>query len=123
MRDDSSTETGAASGRRCRARIKTAHGDPETAQLLARALSPDNTAEMETHTEGTSVVTTIERETPGGLASNADDYLVNLRTGTRLLPGDGQSTGQNQNIDTDRATTNRDTSDTPSGGGDADNRQ
>ncbi|WP_126663337.1 KEOPS complex subunit Pcc1 [Haloterrigena salifodinae] len=66
-----------------RATIRTRHDDPE---LVARALRPDNTDEMETvverdgnesETEG-AVVTHIERETTGGLHSNVDDYAVNL---------------------------------------------
>ncbi|WP_049923035.1 KEOPS complex subunit Pcc1 [Halopiger djelfimassiliensis] len=63
-------------GRR-RATIRTTHDDPE---LVARALCPDNTAEMETDVaeDETAVVTRIERETTGGLHSTVDDYVVNL---------------------------------------------
>ncbi|WP_440765535.1 KEOPS complex subunit Pcc1 [Natronorubrum sp. DTA7] len=58
-----------------RATIRTTHDDPE---LVARALRPDNTDEMETEVENGAVVTRIERETTGGLHSNVDDYVVNL---------------------------------------------
>ncbi|WP_436343081.1 KEOPS complex subunit Pcc1 [Natronorubrum sp. FCH18a] len=74
-----------------RATIRTTHDDPE---LVARALRPDNTDEMETSVEkgadpasdrtqsdgddAGAVVTRIERETTGGLHSNVDDYVVNL---------------------------------------------
>ena len=58
-----------------RATIRTSHDDPE---LVARAVAPDNTDEMETTVEGDAVVTRIERETTGGLHSNVDDYVVNL---------------------------------------------
>ncbi|EMA36827.1 KEOPS complex subunit Pcc1 [Halobiforma nitratireducens] len=70
-----------------RATIRTDHDDPE---LLARALEPDNTAEMETtvavddgetetSADGTpTLVTRIERETTSGLQSTVDDYVVNL---------------------------------------------
>ncbi|AGB36697.1 KEOPS complex subunit Pcc1 [Natronococcus occultus] len=58
-----------------RATIRTTHDDPE---LIARALAPDNTDEMETTTEADAVVTRIERETTAGLHSTVDDYAVNL---------------------------------------------
>ncbi|MXV62340.1 KEOPS complex Pcc1-like subunit [Natronorubrum sp. JWXQ-INN-674] len=58
-----------------RATIRTTHDDPE---LVARALCPDNTDEMETVVDGDAVVTRIDRETTGGLHSNVDDYVVNL---------------------------------------------
>ncbi|SDQ41670.1 KEOPS complex subunit Pcc1 [Natronobacterium texcoconense] len=60
-----------------RATIRTEHGD---AELVARALEPDNTDEMETtvDAESSAVVTRIERETTSGLQSTVDDYVVNL---------------------------------------------
>lgn len=76
---------------RRRARIETTHGDVETAARIARAVSPDNTPEMETVAREEAVVTTIERETTGGLQSNVDDYVVNLRTAAQLLAQDGES--------------------------------
>ncbi|SFB92103.1 hypothetical protein SAMN05444422_10342 [Halobiforma haloterrestris] len=59
-----------------RATIRTDHDDPD---LLARALEPDNTAEMETTVEDDgTLVTRIERETTSGLHSTVDDYVINL---------------------------------------------
>ncbi|MFC4436985.1 MULTISPECIES: KEOPS complex subunit Pcc1 [Natrialbaceae] len=73
-----------------RATIRTTHDDPE---LIARAIAPDNTDEMETTIDGgegdcpssdrtqsddDAVVTRIERETTSGLHSTVDDYVVNL---------------------------------------------
>ncbi|RQG91919.1 KEOPS complex subunit Pcc1 [Natrarchaeobius chitinivorans] len=64
-----------------RATIRTACDDPD---LLARALCPDNTDEMETSVERENrqadgrIVTRIERETTTGLHSTVDDYVVNL---------------------------------------------
>lgn len=59
-----------------RATIRTTHDEPA---LVARALRPDNTDEMETTvTDDGAVVTRIQRETTGGLHSNVDDYVVNL---------------------------------------------
>ncbi|MFP8956182.1 KEOPS complex subunit Pcc1 [Natrialbaceae archaeon A-CW3] len=64
-----------------RATIRT-HHDVEPSVVVA-AITPDNTDEMDTRLEeadGTAepVVTTIERETTGGLHSTVDDYVVNL---------------------------------------------
>lgn len=110
-----------------RARIETAHGDPETARRLARALRPDNTAEMETAVEGSRLVTTIARDTTGSLQSTVDDYVVNLQTGARVATSEestersgassrepdrsGEQDG-NHNTDTHRDTSDTDTTDT-----------
>ena len=48
------------------------------AEAVAAALAPDNTSEMATRVEDGEIVTTIERETTGGLRSTVDDYVVNL---------------------------------------------
>ncbi|WP_121742594.1 KEOPS complex subunit Pcc1 [Natronorubrum halophilum] len=60
-----------------RATIRTEHDDPA---LVARALRPDNTDEMETVVadDGDAVVTRIDRDSTGGLHSTVDDYVVNL---------------------------------------------
>jgi hypothetical protein len=81
-----------------RARIRTDHGDAATARAIAAAVRPDNTTEMETRTDGSTVETTIERDTTGGLHSNADDYVVNLHVAAQLAyrPAD---------TDTDASTT------------------
>ncbi|MFT4944971.1 MAG: hypothetical protein ACI9K3_000909 [Halovenus sp.] len=108
---DSETEEDSTAGV-CRAHIETTHNDHETARLLARALRPDNTAEMDTCVVGDRLVTTIERETTGGLGSNADDYIVNLGTGMQVATGERETdTAGDHNTDTDRDTTSRDTSD------------
>jgi len=65
-----------------RACIRTTHDDPE---IVAAALAPDNTDEMETRVDGSTVVTTIERETTGGLTRTADDYISNLTVAQRIL--------------------------------------
>lgn len=78
-----------------RARLTTDHGDDTTARHCARALEPDNTDEMRSRTEGTEVVTTIERTDTAGVHSTLDDYLRNLQLAARLVddstPGDGRS--------------------------------
>ena len=65
-----------------KATIRTEHDDPE---LVARALSPDNTTEMETTVEDGRLVTRIERETTSGLHSNVDDYVVNVDVATAVV--------------------------------------
>lgn len=67
-----------------RATIRTTHADPSTAECLARAVRPDNTDEMDTTVEEDALVTTIERETTGGLQSTVDDYVVNLFVAAQL---------------------------------------
>jgi len=76
-----------------RARIRTDHGDADTARQVAAALDPDNTAEMETVVDGTTVETRIRRETTGGLHATVDDYVVNLHVAaqTTELPDTTQT--------------------------------
>lgn len=84
-----------------RATIRTEHDD---ADVLARALSPDNTDEMTTTVErdesdatadddhAAAVVTRIDRETTSGLQSTVDDYVVNLEVAIDIVEqaGPGQ---------------------------------
>jgi len=65
-----------AGNARCRATLRTTHATPET---VAAALEPDNTDEMSTRIEDGRVVTTVARDSPGGLRSTVDDYVVNLQ--------------------------------------------
>jgi hypothetical protein len=67
-----------------RARIRTEHDEPATAERIAAAVRPDNTAEMRTRVDGSAIETTIDRETTSGLRATADDYVVNLRVAARL---------------------------------------
>jgi len=67
-----------------RARIRTTCPDADAARRVAAALRPDNTDEMDTRVEGDAVVTTVRRETTGGLAATVDDYVVNCAVATRL---------------------------------------
>jgi hypothetical protein len=61
------------------ATVRTAVPDPET---VARAVRPDNTAQMRTRVEDGAVVTDIARDGTGGLRSTVDDYVVNLTVAT-----------------------------------------
>ncbi|WP_327052225.1 KEOPS complex subunit Pcc1 [Halomicrococcus gelatinilyticus] len=65
-----------------RATIRT---EPADADAIAAALAPDNTPEMSTQVEDGTVVTTIERETTGGLQSTIDDYVVNLSVAEQVV--------------------------------------
>lgn len=72
-----------------RAVVRTDHGDGATARAVGAAVRPDNTEEMDTAVEGTTVVTTVRRETTGGLQSTVDDYVVNLGVAARLATDGG----------------------------------
>ena len=65
-----------------RATVRTAHDRPE---VVAAALRPDNTAEMSTRVDGRTVVTTIERDSTGGLRTTVDDYVTNLQVAQRVI--------------------------------------
>lgn len=65
-----------------RAKIRTNHEFPADVKA---ALEPDNTTEIETCIVGDDLVTTIERETTGGLQATVDDYVVNLDIATTVV--------------------------------------
>ncbi|MFB6085141.1 MAG: KEOPS complex subunit Pcc1 [Halorientalis sp.] len=67
-----------------RAVVETTHGDRERAAMVAAALAPDNTDEMETTVDGETVRTVIERESTGGLHATVDDYVVNCTVADEL---------------------------------------
>jgi hypothetical protein len=75
-----------------RARITTTYADSATAAAVANAVRPDDTASMDTTTdEEERIVTTIERETTGGLHATVDDYVVNLTVAAQTYAQDGDS--------------------------------
>ena len=82
------------------ARIETTFETAETAQQVADSLGPDNTAEMVTQVEGTTVVTEITRDSTGGLRATVDDYVVNLQVAAQLANQDGDSSTTDTNQDT-----------------------
>jgi len=83
-----------ATGRR--ATVTTTHADATTADRVAAAVGPDNTDSMDTQADGPRVVTTVTRETTGGLQSTVDDYVVNATVAAQLSTDpdspDGEST-------------------------------
>jgi len=62
--------------------LETEHKDPHA---IARAISPDNTDEMETRVEDEKVVTRIERKTVESAGATADDYMRNLIVADELV--------------------------------------
>ena len=63
-------------------RLETEHDD---AEVVARAVSPDNMDEMETRVENGKVVTRIERENVESAGATADDYMRNLVVADELI--------------------------------------
>jgi hypothetical protein len=84
-----------------RARIRTTLATYEVAAVVAGAVEPDNTDSMTTAVDGTRVVTTVERDTTGGLHSSVDDYVVNLAVADRLARTCGVDDGTGRSADGD----------------------
>ena len=80
-----------------RATLRTGHDDPE---IVAGAIAPDNTTEMETAVEDGRVRTRIERETTSGLAATVDDYVVNLIVAAETIAGTEAQHADRPNEDT-----------------------
>lgn len=68
-----------------RATIRSTFSDEATAEQIARAVRPDNTASMATTTDDSTIETRIERPTTGGLAATVEDYVVNLSVAETLV--------------------------------------
>jgi hypothetical protein len=66
-------------------RIAQLRTDHDEAALVAAALQPDDTPEVETRADDGAVVARIDRDQTGGLAQTVDDYAVNLRVADRLV--------------------------------------
>ena len=66
------------------ATVRVTFADDETARQVAAALAPDDTSEMATRVDGSTVETTITRGTTGGLRTTADDYVSNLQVAQQL---------------------------------------
>jgi hypothetical protein len=62
--------------------LETEHEDNEG---VARAVSPDNTDEIETGVKDGAVVTRIERDDIESAGATADDYLRNVVVADELL--------------------------------------
>ncbi|PSP55212.1 KEOPS complex Pcc1-like subunit [Halobacteriales archaeon QS_1_67_19] len=71
-------------------RSATIRTELSAAEIVANAVRPDNTSEIDTRVEPASdgddaVVTTVERETTGGLRTTVDDYVVNLAVAQQVV--------------------------------------
>jgi hypothetical protein len=64
-------------GGRATIRIDLADRDADP-EVIAAALEPDNTAEMDACLDGAILETHLERASAGGLQSTIDDYIQNL---------------------------------------------
>ncbi len=64
------------------ARLRTAHPRPE---VLAAALAPDNTPEIDTRLHEGRVETTVRRDDVAGLRATVQDYLRNLDAADRTV--------------------------------------
>lgn len=71
----------ADNGPRC-VTIRTTHARPD---VVAAALQPDNTDQIDTRVVDGRVVTTVERETTGGLRATVDDYIVNVAVADSIV--------------------------------------
>jgi tRNA threonylcarbamoyladenosine modification (KEOPS) complex Pcc1 subunit len=76
-----------------RATIRT---EVETPAMIADAIRPDNTPEMDTRVDDGTIVTTIERDSTSGLRSTVDDYVVNLSVAVEVA----QTANRTDNTDT-----------------------
>lgn len=100
MTADDRIRNDAESPRSRQARIETEFEDSGAARQVASALEPDNTAEMETRVDGSTVRTEITRPSTGSLQSTADDYVVNLEVAAQLTAQDGDSSTTETTQDT-----------------------
>lgn len=81
-----------------RARLTTTYAESETATAVAAAVGPDDTASMETTVDGERVVTTITRDSTGGLHATVDDYVVNLTVAAQTYAQDGETSTDNTQL-------------------------
>lgn len=64
------------------ARLRTSH---RRADVVAAALAPDNTPEIDTRLNGGRVETTVRRDDVAGLRATVQDYLRNLDAADRTV--------------------------------------
>ena len=64
------------------ARLRTSHPRPE---VVAAALAPDNTPEIDTRVHEGRVETTVSRDDVAGLRATVQDYLRNLDAADRTV--------------------------------------
>lgn len=101
------TEEGENGSERTRATVRTSHDRPA---VVAAAVRPDNTPEMDTRVVNGHVETTVERATASGLRSTVDDYVVNL-TVAETVAGQGGTGGNGGDDSVDGTSTGGKTND------------
>lgn len=63
--------------------------------IVAAALAPDNTDDLETRVESGAVVTTIERDRTASLEATVDDYVRSLDVAVEVVQRANQHTPHN----------------------------
>jgi hypothetical protein len=113
-RNGPTTEASAGTddGARRTATVETSHTDAATAETVAAAVRPDNTADVETVADGATVRTRITRETTGGLQSSVDDYVVNLSVADAVIEAVDAGADDPEVETTERDSTRADTDST-----------
>jgi tRNA threonylcarbamoyladenosine modification (KEOPS) complex Pcc1 subunit len=92
--------TGHLNAERDASRSATIRTDAEDAEILASSVRPDNTSEIETQVDDDRIITTIERETTGGLRTTIDDYVVNLAVAREVVQTANRHADANADTDT-----------------------
>ena len=82
------------------ARAATIRTKSEDAEILASSVRPDNTPEIDTQVDDNRIITTIERETTGGLRTTIDDYVVNLAVAQEIVQTANRHADANADTDT-----------------------
>jgi hypothetical protein len=98
-------------------RRATIESEVDAPATVAAAIAPDDTDEIHTRVEDGRVVTTIERETTGGLTATIDDYVVALdvagRTAAHAARHAADVTPSETDATPDEQPANRTDTDTP----------
>ena len=84
-RRSDSDESAGRSGDEPAGRSATIRTELDDAAGLAASVRPDNTPEIDTRVDESEIVTTVSRETTGGLQSTLDDYVVNLAVAQEVV--------------------------------------
>lgn len=86
----------ATSNQQSRATVRTTHDRPA---VVAAAVRPDNTPEIETRVVDGAVETTVERTTASELRATVDDYVVNLTVADQVARQATDDTDDTDDID------------------------
>lgn len=73
----------------------TIESDVDSPAVVAAALAPDNTDDVDTQCVDQAVVTTIERDRPASLEATVDDYVRSLDVAVEIVQRAHQHTNYN----------------------------